>query len=253
MKTEYHRPLLLTRLHTVAIFVWIVLATTVLGLTAICCSFFSRTGNSVHLVARFWGKTILWVSGIRVTAIGLDRISGLTSCIFMSNHQSNFDIPVLLSHLPKQFRWLAKAELFKIPIFGRSMSGAGYISIDRSDRKSAFMSLARAAETIRNGTSVMIFPEGTRSKDGRLLPYKKGGFVLAVDAQVPIVPIVIEGTHEIMPKGRLLIRPRPVTVTLCEKIDTLEFSRKTKDKVMDQVRQAMHTIQSGASHGGSRA
>lgn len=253
MKTEYHRPLLLTRLHTIVICMWIVLATSVLGLLAICCSFFSRTGNSVHLVARFWGKTILWVSGIRVTAIGLDRISGITSCIFMSNHQSNFDIPVLLSHLPKQFRWLAKAELFKIPIFGRGMSGAGYISIDRSDRISAFKSLARAAETIRNGTSVMIFPEGTRSKDGRLLPYKKGGFVMAVDAQVPIVPIVIEGTHEIMPKGRLLIRPRQVTVTFCEKIDTRGFSRETKNKVMDQVRQAMQAIQSGAPHGGSRA
>ncbi|MGD9008732.1 MAG: lysophospholipid acyltransferase family protein [Desulfobacteraceae bacterium] len=253
MKTDYHLPLLLIRLHTIAICMWIVLATTVLGFLAICCSFFSRTGNSVHLIARFWGKTILWVSGIRVTAIGLDRIRGLTSCIFMSNHQSNFDIPVLLSHLPKQFRWLAKAELFKIPIFGRSMSGAGYISIDRSDRTSAFESLARAAETIRNGTSVMIFPEGTRSKDGRLLPYKKGGFVMAVDAQVPIVPIVIEGTHEIMPKGRLLIRPRPVTVTFCEKIDTRGFSRETKETVMDQVRQAMQAIQSSAPHGGSRA
>ncbi len=250
---EYHRPLLLTRLHTLIISAWTVLATTVIGLLAICCSFFSRTGNSVHLVARFWAKTILWVSGIRVTVIGIDRISGLASCIFMSNHQSNFDIPVLLSNLPKQFRWLAKAELFKIPIFGRGMKGAGYISIDRSDRVSAFKSLARAAETIHNGTSVMIFPEGTRSKDGRLLPYKKGGFVMAVDAQVPIVPIVIEGTYEIMPKGRLLIRPRPVTVTICEKINTCGFSRKTKEKVMDRVRQAMQEVQSGVPHGGPRA
>jgi 1-acyl-sn-glycerol-3-phosphate acyltransferase len=201
----------------------------------------------------FWGKTILWISGIRVSVIGLERIDGLSSCIFMSNHQSNFDIPVLLGNFPKQFRWLAKAELFKIPIFGRSMSGAGYISIDRSDRKSAFKSLARAAETIRNGTSVMIFPEGTRSKDGRLQPFKKGGFVMAVDAQVPIIPIVIEGTHEIMPKGRLLIRPRPVNVTICDKIDTSGHSRKTKDVVMDQVRQAMQEIQAGALHGGSRA
>ena len=250
MKTEYHRPRLLIRLHSIVISMWTVLATFVLGLLAIGCSFFSRNGNSVHQIARFWGKTILWISGIRVTVKGLDRIGGLSSCIFMSNHQSNFDIPVLLGDLPVQFRWLAKAELFRIPIFGRGMSGAGYISIDRSDRASAFQSLARAAETIRNGTSVMIFPEGTRSRDGRLLPFKKGGFVMAVDAQVPIVPLVIEGTHDIMPKGRLLIRPRPVTVTICRKIDTDGHTRKTKDVVMDRVRQAMQGVQSGAPNGG---
>jgi 1-acyl-sn-glycerol-3-phosphate acyltransferase len=253
MKTQRHRPLIPARLHTIVIFGWIFFATTLLGLTAIGCSFFSRTGNSVHLVARFWAKTILWVSGIRVTVTGIHRIKDLNSCIFMSNHESNYDIPVLLSHLPRQFRWLAKAELFRIPIFGRSMSGAGYISIDRSDRESAFQSLARAAETIHGGTSVMIFPEGTRSRDGRLLPYKKGGFVMAIDAQVPIVPIVIQGTHDIMPKGRLLIRPRPVMVTICEKIDTHGFSRETKDVIMDQVRRAMQAVQSGAPHGGSSA
>jgi 1-acyl-sn-glycerol-3-phosphate acyltransferase len=253
MNTEYHRLPLLGRLHTIVIFAWILFATTLLGLVAIFCSFFSKTGNSVHRIARFWAKTILWVSGIRVTVIGLDRIKNLTSCIFMSNHQSNYDIPVLLSHLQRQFRWLAKAELFQIPIFGRSMSGAGYISIDRSDRQSAFQSLERAAETIRGGTSVMIFPEGTRSRDGHLLPFKKGGFVMAIDAQVPIVPVVIEGTHEIMPKGRLLIRPRPVTVTICEKIDTNGYSRETKEKIMDQVRRAMQTVQSGAPYGGLSA
>jgi 1-acyl-sn-glycerol-3-phosphate acyltransferase len=253
MNTEYHRPLLLARLHTIIIFAWIFVATTLVGLVAIGCSFFSRNGDSVHLVARFWAKTILWVSGIRVTVIGIHRIESLTSCIFMSNHESNYDIPVLLSHLPRQFRWLAKAELFRIPIFGRSMSGAGYISINRSDRQSAFQSLARAAETIRNGTSVMIFPEGTRSRDGRLLPFKKGGFVMAIDAKVPIVPLVIEGTHEIMPKGSLLIRPRPVTVTICEKIDTHGFSRETKDNLMDQVRRAMQAVQAGAPDGGSSA
>jgi 1-acyl-sn-glycerol-3-phosphate acyltransferase len=106
-----------------------------------------------------------------------------------------------VGRLPVQFRWLAKAELFKIPIFGRAMRGVGYISIDRSNRKSAFESLKQAALTIRNGTSVLIFPEGTRSRDGRILPFKKGGFVLAVDAGVPVVPIIIKGTGGSCPKG----------------------------------------------------
>jgi 1-acyl-sn-glycerol-3-phosphate acyltransferase len=226
-------------LHTILIFVWTVLATIVLGTAAILISFFSKNGDAVHLVARAWGRSILWVSGICVTVRGFNREWVKRPNIFMSNHQSNYDIPVLLSALPAQFRWLAKAELFKIPIFGSSMRGAGAISIDRSNRKSAFASLNQAAKMIRSGTSVMIFPEGTRSDDGRLLSFKKGGFVLAVDAGVPIVPIVITGTHEIMPKGRLLIRFRKVRIDVGPIIQSSDYTRKNKDDLMACVRKAM--------------
>jgi 1-acyl-sn-glycerol-3-phosphate acyltransferase len=226
-------------LHTILIFVWTVLVTIVLGSLAILVSFFSRNGDGVHLVARAWGRSILWVSGICVTVHGFDSEWGKRPNIYMSNHQSNFDIPVLLSALPAQFRWLAKAELFKIPIFGGSMRGAGAISIDRSNRKSAFASLTLAAKMIRSGTSVMIFPEGTRSDDGQLLPFKKGGFVLAVDAGVPIVPIVITGTHDIMPKGRLLIRRRKVRIDIGPIVQSSDYTRKTKDDLMTCVRNAM--------------
>jgi 1-acyl-sn-glycerol-3-phosphate acyltransferase len=162
----------------------------------------------------------------------------------MCNHQSNYDIPVLLGELPVQFRWLAKAELFKVPIFGRGMRGAGYISIDRFDRSSAFQSLDKAAATIKQGTSVMIFPEGTRSVDGKLLPFKKGGFVLAVDAGVPIVPLVISGTHDIMPKGRLLVRRQSVHVQIQPPIETSAYTRDNKDDLMARVRQSMMACQS---------
>ncbi|MGD8834132.1 MAG: lysophospholipid acyltransferase family protein [Desulfobacteraceae bacterium] len=239
MTNEFNAPKLLSIFHTILIFIWIVAATIIFGILAISVSFFSKTGDGVHYVARIWGKSILWVSGMGVNSKGVDDHLAQGSYIYMSNHQSNYDIPVLYSALPVQFRWLAKAELFKIPIFGRSMRGAGYISIDRSNRKSAFQSLDQAAGMIRNGTSVMIFPEGTRSTDGQLLPFKKGGFVLAVDAGVPIVPITISGTHEVMPKGRLLIRRRRVTINVGLPIRTSDYTRKTKDELMMRVREAM--------------
>ena len=155
-------------IRTSYIIIWVVLSTVVLGAIAIIISFFSRTGNLVHIIARIWGKGILIVSGINVAVRGLDNIDPGRSYIYMSNHQSNFDIPVLLACLPVQFRWLAKAELFKIPIFGRAMRGAGYVKIDRFNRDSAFESINEAAGKMQNGVSIMIFPEGTRSPSGRL-------------------------------------------------------------------------------------
>ena len=223
-------------LYTVFIIGYIVLATIVLATVVIVVAFFSRDGNAPHLVARAWARSILFVSGVQVHINGLENLDIDGSFILMPNHQSNFDIPVLLGCLPVQFRWLAKAELFKIPIFGRGMRGCGYISIDRSNRKSAFQSLSEAAAKIRNGVSVLIFPEGTRSWDGKILPFKKGGFVLSVDAGVPIVPIVIFNTGSIMPKGKLLIRTRSVRMDILKPISTSDYTRKTKDDLMDTVR-----------------
>ena len=225
--------------HTLLIYFWIFFSTTVLGSLVIVLAFFSRTGNLPHLIARIWGRSILWVSGIKVTLKGVEKLKKSQSYIYMANHQSNYDIPVLLGKLPVQFRWLAKAELFKIPLFGRAMRGCGYISIDRSNRKSAFESLTQAAETIREGASVMIFPEGTRTADGNLKTFKKGGFVLSVDAGVPIVPIIIEGTWAIMPRTRLRIESGPVTIEIQDPIETADFTRKTKDDLIEKVRETM--------------
>lgn len=249
MKRVHNHPVVLTAIHTAVIHIWTILSTAFFGVVAILFSFFSKTGNSVHGVARIWARSILWISGIRVDVKGELIPHASDSFIYMSNHQSNFDIPVLLSHLKAQFRWLAKAELFRIPIFGTSMKGAGYISIDRTNRKSAFQSLARAAKLIRNGTSVLIFPEGTRSGDGELQPFKKGGFVLAVDAGVPIIPVIIKGTYNIMPKNRLMIQRHPVILEILPPIDTTGYSRKTKDELMAKVRQSMAAAGSGGHPG----
>jgi 1-acyl-sn-glycerol-3-phosphate acyltransferase len=224
------------QIQTVIIVVWFILATFLIAATVIIFSFFSRTGNGPHLLARFWANSILWVSRVKITVSGAEKLDPHRSYIYMPNHQSNADIPLLLGRLPVQFRWLAKAELFRIPIFGRAMRGVGYISIDRSNRKSAFESLKRAARTIREGTSVLIFPEGTRSPDGHILPFKKGGFVLAVDSGVPIVPIIIRGTRDIIPKGHFMIRPAPVTMQILDPVETSRHTRKTKDDLLAHIR-----------------
>jgi 1-acyl-sn-glycerol-3-phosphate acyltransferase len=241
---------LLAFLHTIVIYLWTIVGTIIFGLTAILVSFFSKTGNSVHHVARLWGRSILWVSGLRVQVVGLENIDASRSAIYMSNHQSNYDIPVFFSALPIQFRWLAKAELFKIPIFGQGMRGAGYISVDRRDTKSAIRSLGRAAQSVREGTSVLIFPEGTRSSDGALLPFKAGGFVLAVDAGVSIVPMAVHGTFDVMPKGRKIIRRQAVRLVVRPPIDASAYTRKTKNELMESVRAAIQeamAIQTGGS------
>ena len=223
-------------IKTFFVICWIIIATIFFGILAILAGLCSKTGNVPHKVATAWARTILFVSRVKIQTSGVEKLDPAKSYIFMANHQSNFDIPVLLGRLPVQFRWLAKEELFRIPIFGSSMRKCGYISIDRSNRKLAFASLKEAARKIRDGVSVLIFPEGTRSRDGRIQPFKKGGFVLSVDAGVPIVPIVIYGTCFIMPKGRLLIRSRMVRMDILEPIETTAFTRKTKDELMEKVR-----------------
>jgi 1-acyl-sn-glycerol-3-phosphate acyltransferase len=186
---------------------------------------------------------------VRVTVIGREHLPSGSSFLLMPNHQSHFDIPVLLGCLQTQFRWLAKAELFKIPIFGKAMRGCGYISIDRSNREAAFASIRQAGNAIRGKVSVLIFPEGTRSPDGRLLPFKKGGFVLAADSGVPILPIGIYGTGRILPKKRLLLDPGPVVLRIGPPVDTAGYDRETKDALMEKVHQALCEAVADASAG----
>jgi 1-acyl-sn-glycerol-3-phosphate acyltransferase len=215
---------------------WVVLTTAFFAILAIIVSFFTRTGNPVHIVARIWSQSILMVSRVHVSVKGLSNIEPDKSYVYMANHQSNFDIPVLLGYLPVQFRWLAKAELFKIPVFGRAMLGAGYVKIDRFNRQSAFASINKAARRMKDGVSVMIFPEGTRSKDGSIRQFKKGGFVMAIKSGVPIIPVVLRGTWPIMAKSSLRINRGDVEMEIAKPIDTSGYSMETKEELMEKVR-----------------
>jgi 1-acyl-sn-glycerol-3-phosphate acyltransferase len=144
-----------------------------------------------------------------------------------------------------QFRWLAKEELFRIPLFGHAMRSIGYIPIDRADRRKALESLATAAEQVRRGTSIVIFPEGTRSLDGVLQNFKKGGILLAIRSQQPILPISISGSHKILPKkGTIMIRPGTIRMTIGKPIPTRQLTVKDRDLLMERLREAirMHLL-----------
>jgi len=222
--------------RTSIIILGIILVTVFMAVMAILVSFVTAGGDTAHKVGRIWAKCILELSNIRVTVKGLSNLKPGRSYIYMANHMSNADIPVLQAYLPVQFRWLAKAELYKIPIFGYAMKRAGYISIDRSDRKSAIESLNKAVKIIRDGISVIIFPEGTRSRTNNVQPFKKGGFFLAVDSGVPIIPIIIHGTGRIMPKKQMLIKPGNVTIEISKPIESSDYTRKTKNALIKKVR-----------------
>ena len=219
------------------VFVWscVAIFTLVLGALAILTFPFDRKGNAVHQYARLWGWLIILVSGVSVTVEGLKHVDARSPHIYMCNHMGSFDIFALLAYLPVQFRWLAKAELFKIPVLGVAMKTAGYISLDRSERKAAYRSMEVAARTIKDGTSVVIFPEGSRSLDGSLQAFMKGGFTLAIRAGVPIVPIMIEGTWHIMPRHSLMIRKGAIRIVIDRPIPTQGLALKDRETLMKRV------------------
>ncbi len=222
---------------TIAIIFGSVLSTAFFSIWIVIFSLIQDDDNVIHKLARIWARSILLISGVRVTVRGIENIDPEKSYIYMSNHQSNYDIPVLLAHLKVQFRWLAKAELFRIPVFGPAMRNAGCISIDRSNRKSAFLSLKKAATKIRKGVSVMIFPEGTRSRDGNISAFKTGGFILAIDSTAPIVPVIIKGTWSIMARTGWSIQPGKVHIDILKPIETKTCSRKDRGLLLNRVRQ----------------
>jgi 1-acyl-sn-glycerol-3-phosphate acyltransferase len=216
-----------------------VLATAVFSPLAIVLSLWNGDGDCSHVVGRTWARCILLMSRVRVSVQGLHHLDPRATYIFMVNHQSMFDILVLQGQLFFQFRWLAKQELFQIPLFGPAMARAGYVSIDRSNRRSAHKSLLEAAEKIAQGVSVVVFPEGSRSLDGEIMSFKPGGFHLAVRAGRPIVPVVICGTHDVMPKRSLRISPGHVTISINPPIETASYAKGDKNRLMEMVRSVM--------------
>jgi 1-acyl-sn-glycerol-3-phosphate acyltransferase len=203
-------------------------------------SFFDRDGHLIHAyVAVPWAKVILWVCGIQVRTTGRENLAPKVSRVYMTNHQSYFDIFALLANLSVDFKFILKQELMKIPFLGLAMRKARYIGIEREDPRKAVKSMADAAERIKSGASVVIFPEGTRSVDGRLQPFKKGGFSLALKAGCDIVPVVIIDSYRIVPKGSLRINKGSFDMHIGEPISVIGFNKRNIGELMDLVRRMM--------------
>lgn len=191
--------------------------------------------KAVNEIEKQWGRLLLFVSGVHLEIKGLENIHPHQSYIIMANHQSYHDI-FLLSTLPVLIHWMAKKELFKIPFFGWMLRWIGAIDIDRENRTKTYLSLKKAVEKIRQGATVLIFPEGTRSPTGELLPFKKGGFSLAILSGSPILPVTIEGTHRIMAKGSFLVFPGLAKALIHPPLETKSLTLKDRDWLQEKIR-----------------
>ncbi|MDY7033868.1 MAG: lysophospholipid acyltransferase family protein [Thermodesulfobacteriota bacterium] len=196
---------------------------------------FDKRGKIIGFCAAKWGRLNLFTSGVKLEISGLENIIRDKPQIFMSNHQSIYDI-IALTTLPLHLRWLAKKELFQVPVLGWLMLLVGCVSIDRLNPHSTVQSINSARAKLQRGDSVMIFPEGTRSYDGMLQPFMKGGFILALRTKIPIVPITIIDTYKIMQRGTRIVHPGNIKVIIDKPIETFNMGLKDRSDLMDKVR-----------------
>jgi len=204
-------------------------------LTLLDMYLFRRSERKAQVFPQMWGRSICRVANVTVRIEGAENLIPDQTYIFVGNHVSQFDIFSFQGYFPHDFRWIAKKELFRIPFFGSAMLRAGIVPIDRSHGREALKSLNRAAEQIARGTSVLIFPEGTRSKDGRLHPFKTGAVMLAIKAGVQVVPIGFNGTYSILPKGKLLADCGEIIIRIGKPIPTSSYKPSDKQELASQL------------------
>jgi len=235
-------------MRTILVFLTLLIMTPVYGSMVIVAALFGvrdREGSIYDKVPRWWAAALVRAAGITVRLHNEERMRSGAPRIFVSNHVSWFDVLTLAAVLPR-YKFVGKAELFRIPIFGRAARASGMIAIERENRKSAFESYRVAADRIRAGASVVVFPEGTRGKSYALRPFKKGPFVLAVAAGVPIVPTLVHGTLAVMPRDSFRVRPGVVDIHFLEPIDasglTYEDRNRLSRAAWDRLAAAMQEL-----------
>lgn len=210
--------------------------TAVCGTLSLFASLFDSSGRWQHAFARLWSRLILTTSMIRTRLEGVENLNPQETAIYCANHQSAMDIPILFVNLPVQFRFVAKRSLFKIPFMGWHLKRSGHIPVDRGRPREGRKSLDKAAERIRAGSSVILFPEGHRSRDGKIGQFKTGSFYLAIQAGVPVVPITLNGTRAVLKPDTYHVRPGQTEMIVHPPIPTSGLTLKDVDALCGKVR-----------------
>jgi len=210
--------------------------TVMLGIPVIIIASFNKTGRIPYKFARLWSWLVVKTNRIKIRIEGREKLQRGSSYIFMSNHASNLDPPVIAYTLEQTLRFVAKKSLTKIPVFGTAIRLARMIVIDRNDAQGAREAINRAVHDLSGGISAFFFAEGTRSLDGRLQKFKKGGVMLALKTKLPIVPVTIIGSYELLPKNAVRIKPGVVRVIISDPIDTNAYTEDDRDVLLEKVR-----------------
>jgi 1-acyl-sn-glycerol-3-phosphate acyltransferase len=217
----------------------IVLVTIAMGTLSLATSLFDSSGRAQHAVARLWARMLLAIGGVRVRVEGLERISAEASYVFVSNHLSYMDTPLVVAHIPAQFRFLAKKGLFKVPFIGYHLKRAGHIPVPRGDARASLRTMSEAARIVRErGVSVLVFPEGGRAP-GAMREFKAGAAYIAIKAGVPAVPVGIVGTRQILPMDSLLVRGGEVRLRIGEPIPTVGLTIHDHRQLTERLREAV--------------
>jgi 1-acyl-sn-glycerol-3-phosphate acyltransferase len=241
MDTSDPHPIFLVRWIKIAwLFSWLVIATVMVFPPITLVSLFSKTGNGMFHLARLWAWLILKITAVHVVVRGADKIDRTRSYMIIANHQSHFDGPALAWGLGGlQFRWIAKKELLDIPLFGHCLNSSRNIFIDRTNRESAHASIQEGMAMLPAGAGVMCFAEGTRSNTGRVGPFKKGGFAAALQRGVPLLPITINGSRHVLPKGGLVFRRGIIELVIADPIKTAGKSSDDLDELIKVTRRVI--------------
>lgn len=221
----------------------ILLATTVCGSLTILASLVDRSKRYIGWWPRAWGRWVLWSSGLSITVEGREHLRKGQQYIYICNHTSAMDIPLALATLPGTVVFMAKKELFRIFFFGWSLKATGSIPVDRSNPVRARHSMARALEALEaKALSIILYPEGTRSPDGRLLPFKKGVFHIALQSRLPLVPMAVQGAFEALPPNSMSLTHMPIKVTIGQPMETRELMDKDRDTLLEQARERVQAL-----------